>query len=237
MTMDAEIQFYLERKFGLSFNDFPSEGIEIGESTKHRDTPWKRMSIVRIGHGVLATGIARVIRAIEPVIKDMSVWELFHSTGVAELQRTLSPSDAETLREGFHYSIKKKQYIRRQALSEAVTKVLESDSPLDNTEFNSGSQRTPSNQYFQPAFAIYEEDKEVASSGIHWLSSHLVEIGVETSKAYQKKGYGLLVVASATEWILGQGAVVYYRAYPSNIGSVRIARKMGFKLIWQNIYA
>jgi hypothetical protein len=231
MAMDARIRFYLERKFGLSLNDFPSAGIEIRESTRHRDAPWKRMAIVRIGHGVRATGIPRVIRAIRPVIQDMSVWELFHSTGASELQHALNPSDAETLREGFHYTIKKEQYVRRQSLSEMVTKVLESDSPPHSTHFKSKSQPTPSGPYFQPAFAIFQGDKEVAFSGIHWISPHLIEIGVETSKAYQKKGYGLSV------WILGQGAVVYYRAFPSNMGSVRIARRMGFKLTWQNVYA
>ena len=235
--MDARIRFYLERKFELSLRDFPSEGIEIRESTIHRDAPWKRMSIVRIGQSVLATGIPRVVQAIRPVIQDMSVWELFHSTGASELQRALNPSDAATLREGFHYTIKKEQYLRRQALSEMVVKVLESNSPTHAARFKAGSQSTSSGPYFQPAFAIFQEDKEVALSGIHWISPHLVEIGVETNKAHQHKGYGLALVAAATEWILDQGAVVYYRAFPSNIGSVRIARKLGFELTWQNVYA
>ena len=71
--MDPRISAYLDRKPSLSLAAFPARGIDIRPSGHHRDVPWKRMAITRIGHAVLATGLPRILDAIRPAICNMSV--------------------------------------------------------------------------------------------------------------------------------------------------------------------
>ena len=71
--MDPRISAYLDRKPSLSLAGFPVRGIEIRPSGHHRDAPWKRIAITRIGHAVLATGLPRIVDVIRPVIRNMSV--------------------------------------------------------------------------------------------------------------------------------------------------------------------
>jgi RimJ/RimL family protein N-acetyltransferase len=49
------------------------------------------------------------------------------------------------------------------------------------------------------------------------------------------QGYGLAAVSAATEWILGEGEVAVYGAYADNIASLRIARRLGFQFLQQEM--
>ncbi|MFC1859100.1 GNAT family N-acetyltransferase [Thermodesulfobacteriota bacterium] len=237
LEMDDRIRFFLEQKMRMPLSDLPTEGIEIRESSRNKDAPWKRLSISRVGNGALVTGISRIIRAVEPVIQNMSIWELFHPYGLAELRYALSQADGKSLREGFHYTLAEKQYIHPADTSPAPVKVLVENEDPENKNPQSGLQRSSSGKYFQPAFAVYDNGKEAAYSGIHWVAPEIVEIGVETQETHRKRGYGFVLVAAATEWVLNQGALAYYRVFPTNTASIHIARKLGYKLTWQNIYA
>jgi len=236
-SMDDRTRFYIEREYGFSLESFPSTGITLRESPARRDEPGNRMVITRMGQGVLATGIPRVIRAIALVIRAMGMWELFSPVGVADLRRALRPEESETLGEGFHYTVGNEKRLRPVKFAHTTVRLLEPDAPPDEDDLVAAPQRLPPGQDFVPAFAVYQDDKQVASSGIRWKSPGFVEIGVSTHEDYRGRGYGLAVVASAIYWILAQGAVAYYPVAPSNVPSVRIARRLGFSLTWQEIYA
>jgi len=162
---------------------------------------------------------------------------VFHSTGVEELRQALFTADAETLREGFHYTLKRENYTPPEKHSIAPAMILDEENPGTADVSPATDGQSFMGQYFIPAFGIYWGGGRVAAAGIHRIFPDLIEIGVETREAHQKKGYGLAVVAAAAEWVLAQGALPYYRAFPTNIGSVKIARRLGFRLTWQNIYA
>ena len=125
LEMDDRIRNYLEQKIKMPINDLPTEGIEIRESAHNRDAPWKRLSIFRVGNGVLVTGISRIIRVVGPVVRDMSVWELFHPYGLSELRYALSDSDSKSLREGFHYTLVEEYFIKPLDTPLTPVKVLE----------------------------------------------------------------------------------------------------------------
>ncbi|MBW1836744.1 MAG: GNAT family N-acetyltransferase [Deltaproteobacteria bacterium] len=154
-----------------------------------------------------------------------------------EFRRALFAADAETLREGFHYTLKRENYTPPEKHSIPPVMILDEDTPGAADKPPLTDPQSSMGQYFTPAFGIYWGGGQVAVAGIHRISPDLIEIGVETIATHQKKGYGLAVVAAAAEWVMAQGALPYYRAFPSNTGSVRIARRLGFKLTWQNIYA
>lgn len=219
---------YLETDLGFPLHSMPPKGVEVRASPRRRDQEDARMLIVRIDQGALATGIPRVITTITPVVHQLGIWELFSPFGLAELSRALASEHIEVKGGGFHYTLTDKQYCPLQTLSEKPIKLL-----LEGM--------LPEKELFDKkrfdAFAIYQEGRQAALSQVSWKTEKFIEISVETHEAFRQRGYGLAVVAAAVEWILAQGAVAHYATLPSNIPSVRIARKLGFTLTWQEIYA
>ena len=237
--LDDRVRFYLERELGFPLDSFPRAGIAVSESPKRTDEPRHRMLIAGIGHRALATGTPRVVSAIGPVIRTMSVWELFSPLGLAELGRVLQPENPDVAELCFNYTLTSEHYRAPRQRSRAPVKLpdLDTHTPPDDADLLKGPQVLPPGQDFVPAFAIYQDDRQVATSGIRWRAPGFVEIGVGTEEGYRGRGYGRAVVASAAEWILSQGTVACYGAVPANIPSLRIPRGLGFRLAWLDIAA
>lgn len=234
--IDERVRFFMERRMGIDPASFPRGGTAVRLSWRRKDIPWKRLSIVRIGDGAVATTIPRLIRAVAPLSVRLSAAELFSSDGLCELHKALLPHGIKDLREGYHFTAADKRRLEAHACAEPPVKVLENDGPPSNG-LSPYPRLLPPVHHFVAAFAVCRDHRRVARAGIRWHSSDLIEIGVESDEAYRRRGFGTAVVAAAARWVLDQGAVVYYRVFPSNVPSVRIARRLGFDLTWQEIYA
>ncbi|MDY7011261.1 MAG: GNAT family N-acetyltransferase [Planctomycetota bacterium] len=233
-AMDDRVRLFLEKDSGFALASFPTHGIEIRQSPARTDEPNNRVKIYRLGNAALATGIPRAVYAIEPVIRSLDILELFSLIGLAELRRALGPEDAETLSNGFDYTMTGLSDLRLPKLSPMPARLLElSDVPPEEAELSAPMPQ----QKAVGAFAIYQDGRKASGSGIIWRSPALIEIVVSTEQEYRGRGYALAVVAVAAQWILNRGAVAHYGAFTTNIPSLRIARRLGFTLAWQTIGA
>ena len=235
--IDNRIVFFLEKKPGLRLRYFPPSGIEVKASGNRMDLPWRRLSIMRVGDAALATTIPRLVPAVTAVTTRLSVSELFSPDGLTELQRALKPHGINEMREGLHFTATDRRNGGYGEFPETPVKVLKSDKPSGNLEASRYPKLLPPVHDFVEAFVIYQGADKAARAGIRRHSPTFIEIGVETDEEYQKRGYGTAVVAAAANWILSQGAAVYYRVFSTNVPSVRIARRLDFDLTWQQIYA
>jgi RimJ/RimL family protein N-acetyltransferase len=248
-TMDVRVRRFLERELGFSLETFPKEGVEVRESPARSDKRGGRIKILRIGDSALATGIPRLVDAIAPVVRSISVWELFSPLGIAELRRVLSPEDGKGLEIGFDYTlISPSDFIPAETAHKPVA-LRKADIPPCEFDSRMRERRKPVAEDFVWAFACYHEDRDAKSVTLPEFGPRCAAVaviiwrdvpdvafyGVGTEENYRGQGYGLAVVSAATEWTLKQGAVAYYGASASNIPSLRIARRLGFSLTWETI--
>jgi RimJ/RimL family protein N-acetyltransferase len=67
-----------------------------------------------------------------------------------------------------------------------------------------------------------------------WCSTDYVigntcELYVETFEGYRQKGLGMLTAFACVQACITQGLTVYWHCFKDNLGSVRIAEKIGFR--------
>ncbi len=68
-----------------------------------------------------------------------------------------------------------------------------------------------------------------------WRDGPVATFGVGTEESCRGEGFGLAAVSATTKWILEQGEVAVYGAYADNIASLRIARRLGFTILQQEM--
>lgn len=247
-NLDVRVQIHLEEKLGVPFSGFPASGAEVRESPKRTDKRESRLFIIRIGDTAWATAIPRVATVLSPIINSLTVSELFSPLGLAELSRALGPEDTDALTLGFDYTLTDVRDFRpapeRHAAVALTRKGISPDAfhcELDNLP------PQPDSDDCVWAFACYRDDAEttelakfgpncVSAAAVFWKSDGLVEVGVGTAEPFRGQGYALAVVSAATQFILDQGAVAWYGAEATNIPSLRIARRLGYRFGWQTIW-
>jgi GNAT superfamily N-acetyltransferase len=77
-------------------------------------------------------------------------------------------------------------------------------------------------------FVALDKDKIVSASSIINYGP-FKDIGVITHPAYRKKNLGAAVVKKATEWCFENDVIPLYRCEVKNIGSLNIAKKIGYE--------
>ena len=250
-SMDSRICLFLDKELGFPLVSFPTDGIELRESPKRSDDPRNRLRIVRIGNAAVVTAIPRILEAVTPAICSMSIWELFSPLGEAELARALGPDDGESLCHAFEYILSDPQRFRPAVTPHEPVALTKKDIPPEQFEDRMSERRQPVADDFVWAFACYHDDSdakatELAPFGPRCASIAIViwnegpdiaTYGLGTEAAYQGRRYALATVSAATQYILDQGTVAHYEAFTSNIPSLRIPRRLGFSLVWQEIKA
>ncbi len=253
--MDPRIEKRLVDESGLPLAAFPARRVIIQESAKRTDEPNNRLVVQRISKrdGVLITAIPRVVAAIRPVLQSMTTWEIFSPLGINELRRALGPRDAESLPQtyGFDYVLTNQKDFRPVRTGHVAVPLRKKDIPPEQFDLRMSERRKPIPEDFIWAFACYHNDPDATPTELGpfgplcasiavviWKAGpDIASYGVGTEEAYRGQGYGLAAVSAATKWMLEQGAVAWYGAYASNVPSLRLARKLGFKLIQQTIGA
>jgi RimJ/RimL family protein N-acetyltransferase len=252
--LEGRIQRYIESKAGLPLRAFPQEGVCIRESPARRDEPANRLLIQRVTgrEGVLVTAIPRVISWVTPALRSMTPPELFSPLGRAEIGRALGKDDAESLAPAFvfDYALTKVSDFRPARTPHLAKALTKKDIPPEQFDLRMSERREPLAADFIWAFACYHSDPDMPAQHLAafgprcasiaiviWKPGPVATFGVGTEVACRGRGYGLAAVSAATRWILDQGAVALYGAYADNIPSLRIARRLGFSLVHQEMGA
>ncbi len=105
---------------------------------------------------------------------------------------------------------------------------LEKSPRLDETLFRYGSLDT----YLATGLdlCILEGEQSVGEAGADMEINGVREVGVVTEHAYRGgKGFGTLLVAHLLKWTDELGVSTYWDCVKLNIGSLKIARKLGFR--------
>lgn len=251
--LDGRIRSYLESGLGFSLDSFARAGIAVRESPARSDERENRLSVTGIAGHALVTGIPRVIAAVSPAIRSLTTEELFSPLGMAELRRAMAPEDAESLAHGLGYMLTDPCEFRPAETRHEPRSLRRAEMPEDQLEVRMSERRPPDEaeqEDFTWAFACYHHDAdavptELAPFGpqcasiaiVIWKSAEVAGYGLWTEEAYRGRGYALAAVSAATKFVLDQGAVAVYDAYTTNIPSLRVARRLGFRQVWQTIWA
>ncbi|MBT4504845.1 MAG: GNAT family N-acetyltransferase [Gemmatimonadetes bacterium] len=187
-----------------------------------------RLLIRRIGSRGVALAAPEIIDVVRATIDCLHTWELFSTLGVAELDRALHRVGHEALGGAIHYTLSETDYASGGPVTDACSeRLLLSDDPPIDGHFDGD---------YLDAFAVEEDGKCVSKAQIRWKTKEFIEIAVDTEVGYRGRGYGRAVVAAATDWILDQGAAGHYPVTPDNLPSCRIARSLGYKVGWFEIF-
>ena len=220
--MDERVRDYLEGDLELSLSSFPEEGVLFHGCEAY---PFQ---LVRVGGGAVFSGRSEVIQLLRPTVESLTLWELFSAFGLEELRRASEPHGLKPQGGSFHYTLTDSADLREDGGGGMVTSLLPPGFGPDPATFD---------KEFVAAFCVNVGGHPISTAGIRWKSDSFVEIEVETDQEHRGKGNGLSVVYAATDWILMHGAAAHYAVHPTNTPSMRIVRRLGYELTWQEIYA
>jgi RimJ/RimL family protein N-acetyltransferase len=251
--MDRRVHLYLERDLGVSFHSLPRAAIDVRESPKQTDVRGNRLTILGIGDGGLATATPDVAAAILPVVKTLTVAELFSPLGLAELARAMKPEHAESLCHGLEYVVANPPELRPADTGHVAVPLTKKDIPPERPGQGMWGVRRPGEAEQDDlvwAFACYHDDEDAVATELApfgpqcasiakvlWMSRDVASFGVHTEEAYRGRGYALAAVSAATRFVLEQGAVAIYSSRATNIPSLRIPRRLGYEFAWQTLSA
>ncbi len=252
--MDDRLRGWLEARTGLPLGAFPRDGVALRVSPARSDQPRNRLEVRQVvGKGVLATGIPRVVDALSRCLPAMSAWEVFSPLGLAEIRRGLDPADARSLDRihGLDLALTGGEGFRPAHTHHRPVALHKQDIPAEQFALRMGERRPSERDDFTWAFACYHDDPaapatELAPFGprsaaiaiVIWEGSEEVAgFGVGTEQGFRGQGYGLAAVSAATQWVLDQGAVAWYGAYADNIPSLRLARRLGYRVFSRSLGA
>ncbi len=251
--MDDRVRRYLEGKAGVSLSIPPIDGIAVRESPRRTGEPGNRVVAqwVAGSNGVLVTVMPGTADAVTRAVGQMRFCELFSPLGRAELCRALGLIDEpppQYYLYGFEYVLTSLADFCPAGTTSMATPLRKKDVPPEQFEMRMSERRQPPAEDFVWAFACYRDDPafqatELAPFGakrasiaiVIWRDGPVATFGVGTEESCRGQGCGLAAVSATTKWILEQGEVAVYGAYADNIPSLRIARRLGFTLLQQEM--
>ena len=251
--MDDRVRRYLESKAGVSLSTSPVDGVVVRESPKRTDERGNRVVAQRAAgwDGVLVTVEPGSVDAITHAVRHMTSCEMFSFLGRAELCRALGLSDEpppEYCLYGFDYVLTDLEGFCPAQTTLRAMSLRKKDIPRKQFEMRMSERRQPPAADFIWAFACYRDDSafratELAPFGAQcasiaiaiWKDGPVATYGVGTEESCRGQGFGVAAVSATTKWILEQGEVAVYGAYANNIPSLRIARRLGFTFLQQEM--
>jgi len=251
--MDDRVRRYLEGKAGVSLSDPPIDGITVRESPKRTEERGNRVVAQRAAgwKGVLVTVPPGTADAITHAVRQMTSSEIFSPLGRAELCRGLGISNEPPPKYylyGFDYVLTRIEDLCPAQTTLKATPLRKEDIPREQFEMRMSERRQPPAEDFVWAFACYHDDpafkaSELAPFGAQcasiaiaiWKDGPVATYGVGTEASCRGQGFALAAVSATTKWILEQGEVAVYGAYANNIPSLRIARRLGFAFLHQQM--
>ena len=251
--MDDRVRRYLESKAGISLCASRGNAVTVRESPKRTNEPGNRVLVQRLAgsDGLLVTVVPGSVDAIAHVVRSMTPCEIFSPLGRAELCRALGVNGRAPGREyiyGFESVLTNLEDFCSAETRHTVTPLTKQDIPAEQFGLRMSERRKPVSDEFIWAFACYRNAPEFRAAELApfgaqcasiaiviWKDGPVATYGVGTEEGLRGQGYGLAAVSAATKWILEQGEVTVYGAYANNIPSLRIARRLGFALLQQEM--
>jgi RimJ/RimL family protein N-acetyltransferase len=251
--MDDRVRRYLEGKAGVPLSASPIDGIVVRESPKRTDERGNRVFAQRVAgwNGVLVTVEAASVDAIRHAVRQMTSCEVFSPFGRAELCRALGRGDEpppQYYLYGFNYVLTSLEGFCPAETTRTATPLRKKDIPREQFEMRMSQRRPVPAEDFIWAFACYRDDPtfrttELALFGAQcasiaiamWQEGPVATYGVATEEACRGQGFGVAAVSAITKWVLEQGEAAVYEAYANNIPSLRIARRLGFAFLQQEM--
>jgi len=238
--ISERVRRIVERDLGFPLDSLPEAGVDVRTSPARRDEPGRRLLIQRVAgrQEALATALPRLVDVVTPTIGRLSVWELFSPLGVAELSRVLESEESSQPELGFDYALDDKRSLKPPPTAHEPIPLRKADIPTEQLDLRMGERRKPTPDDFVWGFRCEHNGKRAATAVIIWDEhGDSANIGVSVEEACRGRGYGLAVVHAAARFILREQGVAFYGAHVSNVPSLRLARRLGFKLISQQICA
>jgi RimJ/RimL family protein N-acetyltransferase len=251
-TLEPRVRAYLEQRLGVPLQAFPAAGIAVCESPARSDERMNRLRMIGVGDAALVTATPEVAAAISPAVESMAVREIFSPLGVAELRRAMGLDDEASLCFGLDYMLTDPSEFRAAGTPHVPAALTKKDIPPEQFESCMSNRRPPDEaeqEDFIWAFACRHDDEkaeatELARFGprcasiafVLWKTRDVAGVAVGTEEGFRGRGYGIAVVSAATRYILAQGAVARYGALTTNIPSLRIPRRLGYRFAWQMIW-
>ena len=87
------------------------------------------------------------------------------------------------------------------------------------------------------AAVALEAGEVVGIAGASADSDRMWQIGVGVRNGSRRKGIGAALVSEVTKAVLEQGRVPFYSTWISNIGSNNLARSLGYRYCWTDVYS
>ena len=251
--MDDRVRRYLESKAGVSLSALADDGIAVRESPKRTDERGNRILIQRVAgvNGLLVTVVPKSVEAVAHVVQRMTPCEIFSPLGRAELCRALGADDDAPEKHyiyGFDYVLASLEDFRPVQTRYTATPLTREDIPREQFELRMSERRQPASEDFIWAFACYRDASDFQAADLRpfgaqcasiaiviWKDGPVATYGVATEETCRGQGYALAAVSAATKWVLDQGEVAVYGAYADNIPSLRIACRLGFAFVHQEM--
>jgi len=80
----------------------------------------------------------------------------------------------------------------------------------------------------RPRFVIRSQGEMAAEAGLNWSSPHFAELFVRTTPAARGRGWGQVVLAACTTWVIQSGRQPIYVIGEGNESSVALAEATGY---------
>ena len=221
---DNRMQEYFTGVVGCRLADIPSSGVTVIESPRRSDGRSNRLYAVRVGNGAVVTGTAEVVERCGPIVEKLVVNELFSRTGEAELSRVHTKQKPEHC---FVYCLTSPDGLIEAPLPEGYR--LELNPDLHPPKSDEDLHR------FVGAFVAHGPEGKASQSGVYFQVPKVMGIALETFESFRNQGLGAAVASSLARWALERDIIPMYNTSPGNTPSIRLIRKLGFSLVWDEL--
>jgi len=251
--MDARVRRYLQTGASAPLEALAGRPFVVCESNERSDEPGNRVVVQRIAgaDGLLVTVGPGSVEPVTRAMRALTPAEVFSPLGATELCRALGVGyePGQYHQFGFDYVLTGLDDFRPSTADYPVRALRKDDIPESQVARRLAERRPEETDDFVWAFACYRDDPgfrtgdQLAAFGaqcaavavVFWDKSGVALFGVTTDGASRGRGHGLAVVSAAAGWVLEQGEAAVYGAYGDNVPSLRIARRLGFAFLQQQM--
>jgi GNAT superfamily N-acetyltransferase len=214
--LDRKLESSLEHWLGYPIDVTPGS-VQLKSSANRSEHPFNHfvLNMVIETCSVQISTVDRLFSLFSQIINENSAEEIFSDFGIDQI-RILLGSEKLQIGTGYSYQLNDRSKLRK----------IEHHFEFQTSLEESGTRRFEYHAEGQLAgwAEVYARD----SSGCFFVD-------VETHELFRGRGIAIALVHDATKFILEQGNIARYGAEKSNFVSLRIAKKLGYRLCSQHI--
>ena len=225
------IRPWLDKKLGVSSSLADVAPVPVCES-EPRISVAAPMWAIRLGeHGIVTTR-RQWVDALQTLVADLTLDELFSTFGAYELSRVLLPDGFGVWGPSW-YLVGDESCFRPAPDDRPVQ--LDVEQLADKVDHRIFWHCFPGEAMV--GFGIFQADELVALATVRDEDDLLWEIGVDVSPQAEGRGLGRAVFSAAGEWILEHHRLVLASTAPWNVPSARLLRSAGLQCVMSGMAA